>query len=277
MKCATSTLHEQLGRRGAFFVTEPKEPNFFNDDELYASRFDWYKDLFSTAHPDQICGESSTHYTKLPTYQNTAARIRKHTPDARFVYVMRHPVERIVSHYIHEWTEGRASSSISRDVLADVQYVSYSSYARQLEPYLDLFGKEKVLPVFFEHLTTNKAKELERIARFLGDESAEPFTWHEEVGKTNVSQERLRKSTIRDTALSFGLLRKAKDALPQPVKEQIKAIWRMKKRPTLSKEATVFVSDVLEKDLAELSDLLHLDLGLDTFTEVAKVSAPVFR
>jgi len=248
MKCATSTLHEQLGRRGAFFMTEPKEPNFFNDDELYPSQLDWYRGLFSSAQPDQICGESSTHYTKLPTYHNTAARIREHTPHARFVYVMRHPVERIVSHYIHEWTEGRASSDISRDVMLDEQYVSYSCYAKQLAPYLEIFGNERVLPVFFEHFTTHKVKELERVARFLGDETSEPFKWHEEVGQTNVSRERLRQSKFRDTALSFGLIRRAKDALPEPVKEQIKAVWRMKKRPTLSVEAKAFVSDVLKKD-----------------------------
>lgn len=257
-------------------MTEPKEPNFFNDDELYPSQLDWYRDLFSSARPDQICGESSTHYTKIPTYLETAERIREHTPHARFVYVMRHPVERIVSHYIHEWTEGRASSSISRDVVTDPQYVSYSSYARQLEPYLRIFGKDQVLPVFFEYLTTNKAKELERVARFLGDDTSEPFEWNEEVGQTNVSRERLRQSPLRDTALSIGLIRRAKDALPEPVKEQIKAIWRMKKRPTLSSEAEAFVSEALEKDLERLSEMLHLDLRLKTFSEVATVSAPSF-
>ena len=35
MKSATTTLHEQLARQPGFFMSRPKEPNFFSDDENY--------------------------------------------------------------------------------------------------------------------------------------------------------------------------------------------------------------------------------------------------
>ena len=33
MKCATSTLHDQLKKHTSFCMTTPKEPNFFSDDD----------------------------------------------------------------------------------------------------------------------------------------------------------------------------------------------------------------------------------------------------
>lgn len=276
MKCATSVLHEQLNRRRTFYLTQPKEPNFFNDDEIYPERFGWYRSLFAGASAEQLCGEASTHYTKLPTYQHTAERIFEHTPNARLIYIIRHPVDRLVSHYIHEWSEGRASSDISREVMQNGTYVAYSSYARQIEPYLKLFGAEKVLLVFFERLTREREKELERIARFLGDESSEPFVWHGEVGRTNVSDMRLRKSKLRDAALSLNLVRRAKDAMPPSARERIKTLWQMKKRPTLSQESLAFASSVFREDLKALSEMLNLHLTLENFSEVAKASTPSF-
>ena len=46
MKCATSTLHDQLSMHNSFFMTTPKEPNFFSNDEIYANGFHWYESLF---------------------------------------------------------------------------------------------------------------------------------------------------------------------------------------------------------------------------------------
>ena len=71
MKCATSTLHDQLARQPGLFMSVPKEPNFFSDDAQYARGFAWYTSLFADARPGTIRGESSTHYTKLPTLPNT--------------------------------------------------------------------------------------------------------------------------------------------------------------------------------------------------------------
>jgi len=65
MKSATSTLHEQLALQPDFFMSTPKEPFYFSDDEVFSRGREWYLNLFSNAEPNQLCGESSTHYTKL--------------------------------------------------------------------------------------------------------------------------------------------------------------------------------------------------------------------
>jgi len=273
MKCATSTLHEQLARRQRFFMSEPKEPNFFNL-EFHNRELADYQRLFAGAREDQIVGESSTHYTKLPTYQGTVDRIHQHTPCARFVYLMRDPIERMVSHYVHQWTEGQVDRSISDAVTSLPEYVAYSSYARQLEPYVERFGTDHILCVFFEHLVEDGEAELERVSRFLGDTSNEPFVWQNDVARTNVSKERLRKSRLREAVLSFALARKIKDALPSNLKERIKSVWRMEKRPELSQEAQALVTRVLDRDLATLGQWFGLELSCRNFAEVARRTTP---
>ena len=43
MKSATSTLHEQLAVQPGIFMSRPKEPNFFSNDEIVARGLDWYR------------------------------------------------------------------------------------------------------------------------------------------------------------------------------------------------------------------------------------------
>ncbi len=75
MKCGTSTLYEQLAAQPGVFMCTPKEPNFFSDDRIYANGLDWYRGLFAPAPAGALCGEASTHYTKLPTHPATLERL----------------------------------------------------------------------------------------------------------------------------------------------------------------------------------------------------------
>src|SRR5262249_44424562 len=150
MKCATSTLHEQLARQPGVFMSTPKEPNFFSDDSQWVRGIKWYESLFEAAPEGALSGESSTHYTKLPTHSSTVKRMQRHLPyHVRFMYVMRHPMDRLISHYIHEWTQRVIDVSIDRAVDRHPELIAYSQYSTQLQPYFEAFGPARVLPMFF--------------------------------------------------------------------------------------------------------------------------------
>src|SRR4051794_32998775 len=97
-------------------MSRPKEPNFFSDDEIFARGFDWYTSLFQKAELTDLCGESSTHYTKLPTHPHTVERLASALPRVKFIYVMRHPIDRLLSHYGHESANGRMTMGIGEAV-----------------------------------------------------------------------------------------------------------------------------------------------------------------
>lgn len=265
MKCATSTLHVQLAAQKSIFMSELKEPNFFSDDSQYSKGLDWYYSNFSSAQSNNIKGESSTHYTKLPTYPNTINRIVDHLGhDTKFIYLMRHPIDRLISQYIHEWTELKIKEDINTAIHNHSELINYSRYHYQIEPYITTFGKSSILLVFQEALIANPQSELERICRFLGIEHE--VAWNFENDKQNSSNQRMKKSAIRDFIIDLPILKEVrKNFIPQSLRDRIKELWMMKNRPNLSKENINHLTKVFNEDLDKLSALITTDIDCDNF------------
>jgi Sulfotransferase domain len=268
MKAATSTLHEQLARQPGFFLATPKEPCFFSDDEVWARGLDWYRSLFAGAAAGDLRGESSTHYTKLPTYPRTVERMRAALPaHTRFIYVMRHPVDRLVSHYIHEWSTGTVDATIDAALAHHPALVAYGRYAWQLAPYLETFGAARVLPVFVSRLEARPQAVLDRVCRFL-DYRGTP-RWAADVARQNVSRERLREGRWRARARRApGARRLWRTLVPRALRERINDRWRMTVRPRPSAAALARVREVFDRDLAELGGLLGMELSCAAFDAV---------
>lgn len=283
MKCATSSLHEQLALQPGIFMTELKEPNFFSNDEQYEKGFEWYSSLFTPETKDILVGESSTHYTKLPTYPETITRIQQDIPNAlslKFVYVMRHPIDRLVSQYIHEWSQRNIPTG--KDINAAIheypELIAYSQYSMQLKPYFETFGKNRILPVFFEQLIQQPQVELDRICQFL--EYPEKPVW-QNLDAQNVSSERMRNSAWRDFLVDAPLLSALRKTLvPKSFRTRIRKLWTLSERPQLSAESIEYLEGIFDQDLALLNAWLGYEaLTCANFKEVIKTepvhSAPV--
>ena len=277
MKCATSTLHEQLARQPGVFMCDPKEPCFFSDDAQWRRGVDWYKNLFAQAKPGDICGESSTHYTKRPTHPGTIDRMRQCCGDAlRFIYMMRHPIDRLVSQYIHEWSQGVIGGNISIDEAVELhpQWIDYGRYAYQLKPYVDAFegGADRIMLIFFERFVAEPQHELKRVGEFLG---LPELTWIEDVAQRNVSSERVRRSPLRDAVLKTpGIRPILRTILPQAVRNRVKVKWSMQQRPELSPSVRARLEDTYDQDLRELGSMMGAHLSCANFRQMALIINP---
>jgi hypothetical protein len=272
MKCGTSTLHAQLAAQPQFFMSEPKEPNFFSNDEIYAKGEAWYRSLFAKAPAGAIRGESSTHYTKLPTYPKTVERLASLIPHAKFIYVMRDPIDRLVSQYIHEWTQGVITCSIDEAIDKHPELIAYSRYAYQLEPWIARFGKDRILPVFFERMTAAPDAELNRIADFVGAKSK--VAWRSDLEAQNVSVERIRRfpgySLIVENPVATTLRRAL---VPRAVRDRIKSNLQMRERPELSPSARARLACAFNDDLALIGERLGARIDAENFKAQAKARA----
>ncbi len=264
MKCATSTLHEQLALQPGIAMSEPKEPYFFSNDEVYQRGLDWYSNCFADDPATERRGESSTHYSKLPTYPHTVERLRHHVPNAKFIYVMRHPIDRLVSHYIHDWSERIITCPIDEAVDRYPNLIDYGLYAMQLTPFIETFGIDRVLPVFFDRLHQYSQLELERICRFI-DYAGTP-RWHEEQDQSNVSSQRMKKNRLRD-AIVFapGISAIRRNLIPQSWRDRAKRMWTMNERPELSETSLARLRQVFDDDLGQLGQWMGIPLSCDTF------------
>ena len=77
--------------------------------------------------------------------------------EARVIYMVRDPIERMLSHYLHNVSGGYETRPLD-EALADPDsaYVARSRYAMQLEPYLEAFARERILIVANEELADER-------------------------------------------------------------------------------------------------------------------------
>jgi len=268
MKSATSSLHNQLNSQPGIFMSTPKEPNFFSDNPIYNKGLDWYKNLFSGAHEDDICGESSTHYTKLPDYPHTIERLKGANPNPKLIYIMRHPVDRLVSHYMHQWSEGVISCDIDKAIDRYPELINYSCYGKQLIPFLDAFGVEALLPVLFSDLKLSPQASLEMIGKFIGVTDLASLHWDLKDGRDNVSKNRIRRFYGSELIINSAPMTWVRRTfVPQGLRDGIKEFLAMRTRPELSESQLAKVTEVFDLDLKLLNDRLGFEMDCQNFNQ----------
>jgi len=169
MKTGTSSLHSYLDCHPQISMSRPKELDFFVAEKNWPKGLDWYESHLPAIDGVQILGESSPNYTKCHVFAGVPGRMHSLVPEAKLIYLLRDPIERIVSHYVHNYSTERESESISRALkdLENNHYVLCSKYYMQLEPYLACFPRSNILIVTSGNLRNHRQQTLQRIFRFL--------------------------------------------------------------------------------------------------------------
>jgi hypothetical protein len=192
MKSGTTSLHKYLDLHPHISMSARKELHFF--DENWERGVDWYRTHFDEAAP--VRGESCPNYTKFPQHRGVAERIHHVVPEAKLIYLVRDPIERVVSHYVDSCAFGRINVSFV-DALATEHgehMLNCSRYALQLEQYTPYFDRERVLIVEAEALRDRREATLNRVFAFLG---LDPELREDEVAATlNSSETMTLKTTL---------------------------------------------------------------------------------
>ncbi len=252
MKCGTTTLQAQLVAQPGVFMTTPKEPNFFSNDEIYAKGLDWYEGLYSEASPGDLLGEASTHYTKLPTYPETLPRLTACVDQLKVIYLIRNPIIRAVSHYIHEWTMGEMSGEIDQAFRDHPELIAYSRYGMQIAPWFEAFGADNILIASLEEMNRTPQAVLDRVGQFLGLDQT--LVWHDDAAAMNVSAERIRRFPLHELIIDNPVATRLRRLLvPQALRDRIKQSRQMQKRPELSPALKATLEEVFTEDYARLT------------------------
>ncbi len=180
-KAGTTSVHRYLDQHPGIQMSTVKEPRFFAGPENgipYPP--DWvgtraeYESLFDPAAA--VRGESSTDYATHPRREGVPARIKELVPDAKFIYLVRDPIARTISHYKMEVALLGERRTL-REALGDFSdlrspYLSPSLYATQLELYLSAFPRERILVLDQADLQGDRRATLREIFSFLSVEDA---------------------------------------------------------------------------------------------------------
>jgi hypothetical protein len=192
-KSGTTALYHGLLHHDDVYLTAPKEPHFFAyladpvalghlyPDETAARRR--YGELFAGVSGEAAVGDAST--TNL-VVEGAAEVIAREVPGARIVAVLRQPVDRAFSQWRHFRVAGGEDLADFAEALRQedaraaagraftYRYLGWGRYAGQLRPYVERFGRERVLVHLYDDLCADAAAVLRTTFRFLGvDESVD--------------------------------------------------------------------------------------------------------
>jgi GT2 family glycosyltransferase len=162
MKCGTTALFSALRQHPEVSACRLKEPPFFFDDVEFCKGENWYLDLFEfDPKRHRLAVEASPRNTMAPIHTDTAERMRRTGWAFRFIYLVRNPIERIESHYLHaaaaRFGLPPPYAGLDRSVIA------ISSYHFQLSDYCRLFGRDSILVLRYEDWRSAPDEALRRV------------------------------------------------------------------------------------------------------------------
>ena len=251
MKSGTSSLYGYLIQHPQVCRAKTKEPEFFSRNQQHGLQVDNYENIWKFKRDQhRIALEASTGYSKYPTETNIPERILNYGINPKFIYVVRNPIDRIVSQYVFSEKVLHQKSS---DILSE-HGVALSRYHMQLEEYRKCFSKKRILIVDFSELTNHPQKTLDKVCDFLNIASFEP-----KINRIlNKSVEPNALKTFINTHLS-GILRISPEWLKSPLRSLlIKEV--VLERPTLSEDQINYLKQELSGDMAKFSEEYDFDV-----------------
>lgn len=167
-KSGTTSLYHYLASHPDIRMSREKELDFFVAERNWRRGVGWYRRHFDAAAA--VRGEASPYYTALPQHHGVPERMARVIPDVRLVYVVRDPIERLVSHYHMAVATGRERRPLADAIanLSESVYVAQGRYWMQLDAYLRHFATEQVLVIDQHELDRNRAAAMRRVFEFLG-------------------------------------------------------------------------------------------------------------
>ena len=200
-KAGTSALHSALAQHPHLFLSKVKEPKYYmcgdspppaykgpgdaHSNQEWIWQRERYLALFDDAPEGTLRGESTPFYL----YNRDARRrIAADNPDAKLVAVLRDPVDRAYSNWMHLWMDGlEPRADIVEAVSREQQridagwapfwhYSSLGMYGRQVKDLFDHVPREQVLLLRYKTLVDEPDQALNRVCDFLGVEGQQLST-----------------------------------------------------------------------------------------------------
>ena len=293
-KSGTTSLYHYLDQHPQIYMSPIKEPCFFASEirpenmspehrrriaremrtlEKYLAgpmlekRFggmvsDWdsYLKLFQNVATEKAIGEASVCYLWSPT---APANITARIPNAKIIMILRDPVDRAFSQYLHTVTSGLVRTSFREEVKHGLRphngkfglrhpFLEFGLYHQQVKRYLESFPRENVRIYWYED---DRARTMADILQFL-----------EVQADSGSSQRYLEPRVPRAIAASyflkkFGMWERAKKLSPDALQLTLrKLVLKPRKALAIDPKDRKYLLDYYREDIEQLAGLLNRDL-----------------
>lgn len=261
MRSGTTTLAKHLSGHPQVFMAEPKELHYFLAERNLPLGERWYRAHFEAGSGLAQRGEASVTYTQYPRFEGVAERIAGLVPDARLVYLVRDPVERMRSHYEHEVAALVEHRPIGTALLDRPKYLGTSRYAMQLDRYRALFAREQLLVVTTEALSARPGAVLREVYTFLGVDPEHAAEREYRYGQTARKQAPVGAvSALRGLPGFAAVAKRLPPSVKSAVRRHVPQRAMPPERPSISPALRVELVARLRDDVARLRDVYGVDV-----------------
>jgi hypothetical protein len=174
-RCGTTSLHSYLAAHPQVRAASGKELQYFS---LHYGRGErWYRGHFPPPAPGLVSFEASPLYLFHP---HAAERVAATLPEGRYIALLRDPVERAWSHYLHTRSYGHEPLEFADALAAEstrlqtpdgwrrYSYAARGHYAEQLSRWFEHVPRERVHVIRSEDLYADPAEVYAGVLAFLG-------------------------------------------------------------------------------------------------------------
>ena len=198
-KAGTTSLYYYLRQHPQVYMSPIKEPRFFalegeilnfkgpaqGINQTSITSLDEYFHLFAGVTDEIAIGEASTLYLHS---QRALEGIKRYLPNAKLIVILRNPIERAYSSYLHLVRDGYEALSFEQALQAEefrIQqkwqplwyYSKRSFYYEAIKNYLDIFEHCQIKIYLYEDLAADSKYIFKDICGFLDiDDSFKPDT-----------------------------------------------------------------------------------------------------
>lgn len=166
-KSGTTSLFSLLDQHPDLVGAKNKEPHFFSTHPNWREAIAEYKNQYEVKE-GALYFEGSTTYSFFPHRNLTVwDDIYEYNPEMKFIYMVRNPIDRFISHYMHSYERGFLDNTLT-DNLMNREILDVTRYATQVLPYIEKFGRENVLLLDFDDFKKNPENILRQVCDFVG-------------------------------------------------------------------------------------------------------------
>lgn len=282
-KSATTSLYNWLSQHPNICAPSSlKDIPFFLDDNLYSKGLNFLNETYIKYYRNEkVVFQGNVNYI---FFEKSIKRIHEFNPNAKFILVLRNPVDRAISSYFFARKRGIESKDIlnafenekkiidsnNLQDLCELTYRNHGLYAKQLKQFFKYFNKNQLCILLFDDLKNEPQLELDKIYKFLDiEENFKPkLNYLNETGnprskiinKLIYKDNKLKKiinDYIADPFFSFDFKIKVKLFLGRLFSKKDKAL-----KKNIPESLSMELRSFFKEDILELEELIDKDLSI---------------